>query len=91
MSKLCLYLTFALVLCLFAANSSANPKPNPTDIEIIINKMNKPHWAEMPTKMNKPHWAEMRTLPVVKGTYFLTLWPGIFSLVPSKKPVTRKN
>ena len=45
MSKLCLYLTLALVLCLFAANSLANPKPKPTDIEIIIKRMNKPQHA----------------------------------------------
>ena len=37
MSKFCLYLTFALVLCLFAATSLANPKPD-AGIEIIINK-----------------------------------------------------
>ena len=40
MSKLCLYLTFAIVLCLFTANSSA--KPNPTKIDIIVNTMAKP-------------------------------------------------
>merc|ERR1712037_817413 len=51
MSKLCLYLTFALVLCLFAANSSANPKPNPTDIQIFINRLIKQHEA----------------MPVIKG------------------------
>ena len=62
MSRLCLYLTLALMLCLFAANSSAKPKPNPTDIDIIINRLNKHQPA---------------VIPIVKGTYFLTLWPGI--------------
>jgi hypothetical protein len=37
MSKLCLYLTFAIVLCLFAATSFANPKPY-EGIDIIINE-----------------------------------------------------
>ena len=60
MSKLCLYLTFALVLCLFAANSSANPKPKPTDIEIIINRMNK---VQLARHIGRPKSA------VVKGTY----------------------
>merc|ERR1712210_126158 len=45
MSKSCLYLTFSLVLCFFVANSSANPKPNPTDIEIFINRLIKQHEA----------------------------------------------
>ena len=37
MSKICLYLSFAIVLCLFAATSLANPKPD-EGIDIIINK-----------------------------------------------------
>ena len=79
MSKLCLYLTLALVLCLFAANSLAKPKPNPTDIDIIINRMNKHQPA---------------VISIVKGTYFLTLWPGIcvkYFLSFPQKPVTREN
>ena len=37
MSKICLYLTFAIVLSLFAATSLANPKPD-EGINIIINE-----------------------------------------------------
>ena len=36
MSKICLYLTFAIVLCLFAATSLADSKPE--GIDVIINK-----------------------------------------------------
>ena len=37
MSKICLYLTFAIVLCLFAATSLADSKPD-EGIDVIINK-----------------------------------------------------
>ena len=37
MFKICLYLIFAIVLCLFTATSLANPKPDDR-IKIIINK-----------------------------------------------------
>ena len=37
MSKICLYLTFAIVLCLFATTSLADSKPD-AGIDVIINK-----------------------------------------------------
>ena len=59
MSKICLYLTFAIVLCLFAATSLADSKPD-EGIDVIINKA-----GAMP-KMPKIHTGRLKKL--MKGT-----------------------
>ena len=63
MSKICLYLTFAIVLCLFAATSLANSKPD-EGIDVIINKAGAmPEMANFPTKI---HTGRLKKL--MKGT-----------------------
>ena len=71
MSKLCLYLTFAIVLCLFSATSFANPKP---DIDIIINTDNKA--GAMP-KMPKIHTGRLKKL--MKGTMATNIYTKALS------------
>jgi hypothetical protein len=62
MSKICLYLTFGIVLCLFAATSLANPKPD-EGIDIIINKAKV---GAMPKAM--PKVVGGRLTKMMKGT-----------------------
>ena len=64
MSKICLYLTFAIVLSLFAATSFANPKPD-EGIDIIINKAK---GAAIPRVVMPKVHAGKRLKKLMKGT-----------------------
>ena len=70
MSKICLYLTFAIVLCLFAATSLANSKPD-EGIDVIINKA-----GAMP-KMAKIHTGRLKKL--MKGTMATNIYTIIIA------------